>query len=60
MQYEGQTSKLLKRSFTEHYRCMKKPGKIDIFYRHFKLTDEYLRHISIQPVENILYDDTKI
>ena len=39
---------------------MKKPGKIDIFYRHFKLTDEYLRHISIQQVENILYDDTKI
>ena len=32
MQYEGQTSRLLKRRFTEHYRCMKKPGKIDIFF----------------------------
>ena len=38
--------------FSEHYRCIKKPGKIDRFlYRHFKQTNHFTGSIYIQPVE---------
>ena len=54
MQYFGQTSRFLKTRFTEHYRRMKKPRLIDNFlYRHIKLTNHSLNHISIQPVEKM-------
>ena len=59
MQYVGQTSRFLKKTrFTEHYRSMKKPPKIDnVLYRHFKLTNHSPNYISIQQVVKILYDD---
>ena len=63
MQYVGQNSRFLKTRFTEHYRRMKRPCKIDNFLnRHFKLTIHTPSRFSIQPVEDISYNDnsTKI
>ena len=58
MQYVGQTCRFLKTRFSEHYRRMKKPRKIDNFlYRHFKQTNHSTSSISIQPVEKITYGD---
>ena len=52
MQFVGQTSRFLKTSFTEHYRRMKKPHKIDTFlHRHFKLNNHSPSLISNQLVE---------
>ena len=54
MHYVGQTSRFLKTRFTEDYRRMEKPCKIDSFlHRHFKLTNYSPGHISIQLVEKI-------
>ena len=56
MQYVGQTFFFFffKNGFTEDYRRIKKPQKIDIFLnRHFKFTNNSPNHISIQPVEKI-------
>ena len=61
MQYVMQTRRLLKYRFTEHYRRMKKPWKIyNFLYRHFILINHTPSHISIQPVEKIVYDDNSI
>ena len=39
MQYVGQTCCKLQNRFSEHYRKIKKPKKIDTFlYQHFKRT----------------------
>ena len=58
MQYVGLTCRCLKARFSEHYRQIKKPRKIDTFlYRHFKQTNHSTSSISIQPVEKITYDD---
>ena len=47
MKFVGQTSIFLKTRFTDHYRRMTKPCKIDNFlYRHFKLTYDSPNHIS--------------
>ena len=52
MQYVGQTNRMFKIRFNEHYRRMSKPKKTDTFlYRHFKRTDHSVKDISIQPVE---------
>ena len=57
MQYVGQTNRMLKTRFNEHYRRMSKPKKTDTFlYRHFKRTGHSVNDISIQPVEKIYYD----
>ena len=58
MQYVGQTCRLPKTRFSEHYRRKKKPHKIDNFlYRHFKQTNHSTSSISIQAVEKIIYGD---
>ena len=58
MQYVGQTCRFLKPRFSEHYRRIKNPRKIDNFlYRHFKQANHSTSSISIQPVEKITYDD---
>ena len=51
-------SRSLKTKFTKHYHRMKKLLKLDNFlYKHFKNINHSPNHISIQNVENILYDD---
>ena len=58
MQNVDQTCRYLKTRFSEHYRRIKKPHKIDNFlYRQFKQTNHSTSSISIQPVEKITYDD---
>ena len=58
MHYVGPTCRFPKTRFSEHYRRIKKPRKIDNFlYRHFKQTNHSTSRISIQPVEKITYDD---
>ena len=58
MQYVGQTCRFLKTRFSEHYRRIKKPCKIDNFlHRNFKQTNHSTSSISIQPVEKSTYDD---
>ena len=58
MQYVGQTCRFLKTRFSEHYRRIKKPRKIDNFlYRHFKQTNHCTSSVSIQHVEKITYGD---
>ena len=57
MQYVGQTGRSLKTSFSEHFRKMKKPKKIDIFiYRDFKSNGHSPSKIVIQPLKKIIYD----
>ena len=54
MQYVDKACRFLQTRFTEHFRLMKKPRKIDnCLYRHFKHTNNSPSHISIQPVEKI-------
>ena len=61
MQYVGQTCRFLKTRFSEHYRIIRKPRKIDNFlYRHFKQTYHSSSSISIQPVEKITYGDNSL
>ena len=58
MQYVGQSCRFLKTRFSQHYRRIKKPCKIDnFFYRHFKQTNHSTSSISIQPVAKITFDD---
>ena len=50
--------RFLKTSFSEHYRQIKKPRKIDYFlYTHFKPTNHSTSSISILPVQKITFDD---
>ena len=57
MQYVGQTNRMLKTRFYEHFRRISNPKKTDTFlYRHFKRTGHSVNDISIQPVEKIYYD----
>ena len=59
MQYVVQLCRFLKTRFSEHYRQIIKPCKIDNFlYRHIKQTSHSTSSISIQPVEKITYDDS--
>ena len=47
-----------KTRFSEHFRRITKPRKIDQFLdRHFKQTNHSTSSISIQPVEKITYGD---
>ena len=56
MQYVGQTCRALQKRFGEHYRRMKKPKPIDIFYQYFKLTGHSPNDVLVQPVEKLTYD----
>ena len=59
MPYVGQTSHALKKRFGEHYRRIKKPKKIDTFlYQHLRRKGHSSGDVSVQPVENLKYDDT--
>ena len=55
MQYVGQTCRFLKTRFSEHYRRIKKPHKIDNFL--YRYTYHSTSSNSIQPVEKITYGD---
>ena len=58
MQYVGQTCIFLKTRFSEHYRGIKKPRKIDNFlYRRFKQINHSTSSFSIQIVEKITYGE---
>ena len=58
MQNVGQTCGFLKTRFSENFRQIKKPRKIDNFlYRLFKQTNHFTSSISVQPFEKITYGD---
>ena len=59
MQHFSHTCRRLQARFTEQYdRRMIKPRQVDqILYRHLKKTHHSPRLISLQPVEQILYDN---
>ncbi|MCG8117961.1 MAG: hypothetical protein N0E45_21755 [Candidatus Thiodiazotropha endolucinida] len=57
MQYVGQTTRALKTRFGEHFRKINKPKQFDTFlYQHFKRTGHSLRCVTVQPVEQIIFD----
>ena len=57
MQYVGQTGRSLMTRFSELFRKIKKPKKIDTFlYRHFKNNGHLPSKILILPVEKNIYD----
>ena len=57
MQYVGQTGRVLKTRFREHYRRITKPKRIDTFlYQHFKRTGHSSKNDFMQPVEKLSYD----
>ena len=57
MQYVGQTGRMLKTRFGEHYRRISKPKKFDTFlYQHFKRTGHSPKNVLVQLVEKLSYD----
>ena len=57
MQYVGQTGRMLKTRFGEHYRRITKPKKNDTFlYQHFKRTGHSPKDLLVQTVEKLSYD----
>ena len=55
MQYVGQTGQYLKTRFREHFRKMKKPNKITIFFiAIFEYTGHLLIEILIKHLVNII------
>ena len=57
MQYVGQTGRMLKTRFGEHYRRITKPKTIDTFLHHdFKRTGHSPKYVLAQPVEKLSYD----
>ena len=56
MQYVGQTCRALQKRFGEHYRRMRKPKPIVLFFMHFKRTGHSPNDVLVQPVEKLTYD----
>ena len=57
MQYVGQTGRMLKTRFGEHYRRNSKPKKFDTFLsQHFNRTGHSSKNVLVQLVVKLSYD----
>ena len=58
MQYVGKTGRTLKIRFREHYYKFKNNRHNNIIYQHFKKSGHTIKDITIQPVEQLQFDNT--